>query len=64
VDTSEPEDQNNIYVEVYSLDNPNREVDCIQRLEPFEENVDLGTFEEGTFTVWVNDERIGEFSLP
>jgi hypothetical protein len=64
VDITEPDDQNNIHVIIYSLDNPNLEVDCIQRLEPFEERVELGTFEEGSFTVWVNNERFGEFSLP
>ncbi len=59
---SAPDEQNRIQVEVYSVTDPN--VMCIQVLEPFDVRVSLGDFTEGEFSVWVNGEQVGEFSLP
>lgn len=59
---SEPDEQNRIEVEVYSLADP--DVICAQMLATFEEQVPLGSFADGTYSVWVNSELAGEFSLP
>ena len=36
---------------------------CIQVLEPFEENIPLGTAEEGSFTIMLNGEQVGSVDL-
>ena len=59
---SPPDEQNRIQVETYSVTDPN--VMCIQVLEPFDVRMAIGDFTEGEFSVWVNDEQVGEFSLP
>lgn len=56
---SEPDQENKIVVEVYSVVNP--DLACIQVIEPFEESIDLGTYPTGHYTVWVNGEMVGEF---
>jgi hypothetical protein len=55
---SEPDDRNNIQVDVYSLSDPD-EI-CIQVLEPFETIVPLGIYTSGEFQVVVNGKEIGE----
>lgn len=59
-EVSEPEAQNRIQVDLYSLSDP--EVVCIQVLEPFTTNISLGSFQDGNYTVWLNGEQVGEFS--
>jgi hypothetical protein len=54
-----PDEENKILVDVYSLVDP--DMACIQILEAFEENIDLGTFPSGHYTVWINGEMAGEF---
>ena len=56
---SEPDEENKIVAEVYSVVNPN--MVCTQVLKPFEANMDLGTFPTGHYTVWINGEMAGEF---
>lgn len=56
---SAPDQENKIAVDVYSVVDPN--VACIQILEPLEEQIDLGTFPAGHYSVWVNGELVGEF---
>jgi len=46
-------------IEVYSVVNPD-EV-CTQVLEPFEENIPLGSFPEKGYTFFVNGEKVGEY---
>jgi hypothetical protein len=59
-EVSEPDEQNRIQVEVYSLVEPGQV--CIQVLEPFETNIPLGSFASGTYEVWVNGEKVGEIN--
>jgi hypothetical protein len=59
VDVKEPDSENNIHAEVYSVVDPDQV--CIQVLERFQANIDLGTFPSGHHTVWVNGEKAGEF---
>lgn len=58
----DPNEDNQIQVEVYSVANPD-EV-CVQVLAPFEAEIALDAFEEGEYTVWVNGEEIGDFQGP
>ena len=56
---SEPDEENKISADVYSLVNP--DMICTQVLEPFQANIDLGTFPTGHYTVWINGVMAGEF---
>jgi hypothetical protein len=58
-EVSPPDQENNIKVDVYTVIDPDKV--CIQVLEPFEENIDLGTFPTGHYAVWVNGEKAGDF---
>lgn len=62
VEVSEPDKDNQIRVEAYSVVDPERV--CIQVLEPLDLNVPLGSFPEGDYTVWVNGEQVGELMTP
>jgi hypothetical protein len=59
-EVSEPDDQNRIEVEVYSLVDP--AVMCAQVLEEFDTRINLGSYPSGDYTVWVNGEQVGEFT--
>lgn len=54
-----PDAENRIYIEVYSVVNP--ESMCIQVIEPYDTIVDLGSFSTGHYTVYINEALIGEF---
>ena len=56
-----PDADNNIYVEMWTLLEP--DAVCIQVLQPFEVNIPLGSYESGSYTVYLNDKEVGEFSL-
>ena len=60
VEILDPDEQNRIYVEVYSLSEPG-EI-CVQVLESFDENVPLKGFPSGEYSVWVNGEEVGEIN--
>jgi len=59
VEVNEPDSENKIAVDVYSLADP--DTMCVQVLSPFEESIDLGTFPTGHYSVLVNGEVAGEF---
>ena len=59
VDVSQPDQENKIRVEAYSVVNP--QLMCAQVITGFEESVNLGSFPAGHYEVWVNDVKIGEF---
>ena len=59
VNINPPNAENKIQVEAYTVFNPT--MNCIQVLKPFQENVELGTFPSGHYTVWVNGNQVGEF---
>ena len=56
----EPDEKNQIHVLLYSLVDPTAV--CTQVLEPFEVNIPLGSFTSGSYTIFVNDEKIGEIT--
>jgi hypothetical protein len=59
---SQPDDQNNIQVDVYTLVNP--EEICTQVLQPFDTGIRLGSFTPGKYTVLLNGEKVGEIEAP
>jgi hypothetical protein len=61
-DISEPDAQNRIDIEVYSLVDP--DVTCIQVLESFQTGINLGSFPQGSYTVLLNGEQVAEFDAP
>jgi inhibitor of cysteine peptidase len=60
-EVSEPDSQNNIHVELWSLSEP--DVVCVQVVQAFETSIPLGSYPEGDYTVHVNGEKAGEFSI-
>ena len=60
-EVEEPDSQGRIVVQAYSLQEA--DLACIQVLEPMEESVPLGAFTQGSFSVWLNGERVTEFEL-
>lgn len=56
---NEPDADKRIRLDVYSITKP--EGMCAQMLQPFEQNVYLGSFPAGHYTVWVNGEMVAEF---
>jgi hypothetical protein len=54
-----PDAENKIIVDMYTVTDPN--MVCTQVLKPFQENIDLGVFPSGHYSVWVNGELAGEF---
>jgi hypothetical protein len=59
---SEPDDQNQIDVEIYTVIEP--DIVCIQVLESFDINIPLGSFESGEYSVLVNGEEAVTISAP
>lgn len=56
-----PDAKNNIHIELYSLADP--EADCPQTLRAFNEGINLGSFPAGSYWVWVNGEKVGNFDF-
>jgi hypothetical protein len=59
ITVSPPDSQNKIAIDAHSVKDPN--AICVQVLEPFEENIPLGSFPSGHYTLWINGEQITEF---
>ena len=57
---SGPDAENRIQVEVYSLVDPN-EI-CIQIIQEFDTSIPLGSFPNGSYTIWLNGKQVGEFT--
>lgn len=57
----DPDAQGRIQVEAFSLQDPT--IDCIQVLEEIEERLPIGSYSEGSYSVWLNGELVGEFEI-
>ena len=55
----EPDEEGRIEVEAYS--SQDAALACIQVLHEFEQNIPLGAYSTGSYSVWLNGEEIGEF---
>lgn len=58
----EPDADNRINIEAFSVFNS--EEICVPVLESFEENLNLGSFPAGEYTVLLNGEQIGQIMAP
>ena len=56
-----PDEQGRILVEAYSLQDT--ALACIQVLQDMEERLPIGSYSEGSYSVWLNGERVGEFDV-
>ncbi|MDL1944611.1 hypothetical protein FBQ99_19960 [Chloroflexi bacterium CFX2] len=59
VNVSLPDEDYRIFVEVYSLINP--DVQCDNVFQQFEASILLGTYSSGRYTIWVNEGLVGDF---
>jgi hypothetical protein len=59
VDVMPPDGENKIVVDVYSLVSP--DTMCADVIQPFSENIPLGSFPAGHYTIWINGEKVAEF---
>ena len=59
VNPTQPDAQNKIQVEVYSVVKPDEM--CTEVLKEFDEEIPLGSFPAGHYSVYVNGELVGEF---
>jgi inhibitor of cysteine peptidase len=59
VDVNPPDAENKIVVDVYSVVEPDKA--CAEMLQSFSQNIPLGSFPSGHYTVWVNGEQVAEF---
>lgn len=59
VAVSPPDGENRIQVDVYSL--VHKDIFCAEVLQPFSQNIPLGSYPAGHYTLWVNGELITEF---
>jgi len=59
VSVADPDPENRIAIEVYSLVDPN--MVCVQVLAPFEAGIPLGSYPVGHYTVLINGQPAGEF---
>ena len=59
VEVSQPDDNNQIQVDVYSVLDP--EKICAQVVTPFEFTIPMGSFPSGSYSVLINGNLIGEF---
>jgi hypothetical protein len=59
---NEPDEQNQIHVDVYTLLDP--AATCIQVLEGFDINIPLGSYETGEYSVWLNGKQVGTITAP
>ena len=59
VNPSQPDAQKKIQVEVYSVVKPDEM--CTEVLKEFDEEIPLGSFPAGHYSVYVNGELVGEF---
>ena len=59
IDVTEPNAQYQINVKVYSLVDP--KVSCDNVFQQFDASVLLGVYSAGRYTVWVNDNLVGDF---
>ena len=59
ININPPDEDFNLYVDVYSLINP--DVQCDNVFQQFETSILLGTYSPGRYAVWVNDVLMGDF---
>lgn len=59
IEISPPDEQFRVFIEAYSLIDP--DIQCDNVFQQFEAEILLGTYSPGRFSVWVNDALVGDF---
>lgn len=59
VDIGAPDEEYNVFIEVYSLIDPN--IQCDNVFQQFETSILLGTYSPGRYSVYVNGALMGDF---
>lgn len=59
IEISPPDEQFRVFIDVYSLIDP--DIQCDNVFQQFEAEILLGTYSPGRFSVWVNDALAGDF---
>lgn len=59
VNIDPPDEQFRVFIEVYSLVNP--DIQCDNVFQQFEANILFGTYSPGRYYVWINDSLVGDF---
>ena len=59
VDWTWTQDGDRIDIDLYTVADP--AATCIQALQPVSFTISLGSFETGTYTIYINEEEIGSF---
>lgn len=59
VNINPPDEEFNLYIDVYSLINP--DVQCDNVFQQFETSILLGTYSPGRYAVWINNVLMGDF---
>jgi len=62
VAVSEPDAKKNIPIDVYSV--VQKDVVCVEVLQPFEVSLNLGSYPQGNYSLLVNGAEIGQVMLP
>lgn len=55
-----PDEKNKIELELYSLVDP--DMMCVQMLQFFEERINLGSFPSGDYEIFLNGDKVGDFT--
>ncbi len=55
-----PDEKNRIDLELYSLVDP--DMMCVQMLQFFEERINLGSFPSGNYEIYLNGDKVGDFT--
>lgn len=61
VEVRPPDNERRIFIEIYSLMDPSAA--CERVFQRFEAAILLGTYTDGRYTVWVNGELVGDFTV-
>jgi hypothetical protein len=59
VDIGAPDEDYNVFIEVYSLIDPN--IQCDNVFQQFETSILLGTYSPGRYSVYINGALMGDF---
>jgi hypothetical protein len=63
VSISQPDSQNRILLEIYGMAPKDKPCTLMALATPLEASIDLGVFPVGQYTIWVNGQQSGEFSV-
>jgi hypothetical protein len=56
-----PNRRNQIFLEVYSVVETGKA--CVTKIEPYEATIPLGSLPAGSYSIWVNDQKLGDFDV-